>query len=139
MIRERTSEADEDGRPLASVYGRTTVVQDMHTRKRMMADEVMSAGPGSGFIALAGGIGTLEELMEMITWNQLGIHSRGVVVYNVDGYWDKVLGWLQESVQKGFAKTSKILQEGKTAAECVDALRNYELAEGRYDLKWENS
>lgn len=49
---------------------------------------VVSGGPGSGFIALPGGYGTFEELMEVVTWNQLGIHNRGIVVLNVDGYWE---------------------------------------------------
>lgn len=70
----------------SSVYGRTTVVADMHARKAMMAQEVNAGGPGSGFVALAGGYGTFEELMEVTTWNQLGIHGRGVVVFNVEGY-----------------------------------------------------
>lgn len=52
-----------------------------------MAKEVLEGGEGSGFIALSGGYGTLEELMEVVTWNQLGIHNRGVVVLNVEGYW----------------------------------------------------
>jgi uncharacterized protein (TIGR00730 family) len=71
--------------PDESLYGRTTVVPDMHTRKRMMAQEVVNGGPGGGFVALPGGYGTLEELMEAVTWNQLGIHSRGVCIFNVEG------------------------------------------------------
>jgi len=53
-------------------YGRTTVVRDMHTRKQMMAQEVSDGGAGGGFVSLSGGYGTLEETMEMVTWNQLG-------------------------------------------------------------------
>src|SRR5512140_3700120 len=48
--------------PEEKIWGRTTVVRDMHTRKQMMAQEVMAGGPGSGFIALSGGYGTVEEL-----------------------------------------------------------------------------
>ncbi|TVY56710.1 Bifunctional cytokinin biosynthesis protein [Lachnellula suecica] len=58
--------------PAYETYGRTTVVKDMHTRKALMAKEVLSGAPGSGFVALSGGYGTLEELMEVVTWNQLG-------------------------------------------------------------------
>lgn len=47
------------------VFGRTTVVPDMHTRKQTMVREVLAGGPGSGFVALSGGYGTLEELMEV--------------------------------------------------------------------------
>jgi predicted Rossmann-fold nucleotide-binding protein len=46
-------------------YGKTTVVADMHTRKKTMTDAVLAGGPGSGFVALSGGYGTLEELMEV--------------------------------------------------------------------------
>jgi uncharacterized protein (TIGR00730 family) len=74
-----------------TVFGRTTIVSDMHTRKKMMAQEVIQGGPGGGFVALSGGYGTFEELMEVTTWNQLNIHSMPVVVYNVDGYWTKLL------------------------------------------------
>lgn len=80
-----------EGKPISetideNTFGRTTVVADMHTRKHMMAQEVINGGEGGGFVALSGGYGTLEELMEVVTWNQLGIHARGVVVYNVEGY-----------------------------------------------------
>lgn len=68
----------------------------------MMAQEVLAGAPGSGFIALSGGYGTLEELMEVVTWNQLGIHNRGVVVFNVEGYWDGLLQWIRNSVETGF-------------------------------------
>ncbi|KXH60266.1 decarboxylase family protein [Colletotrichum salicis] len=77
---------------LEATYGRTTIVKDMHTRKRMMAEEVMAGGPGSGFIALAGGYGTIEEILEVATWVQLGIHQRGVCLLNINGFWDGVLG-----------------------------------------------
>jgi len=126
--------------PSEAIYGRTTIVKDMHTRKELMARQVIEGGPGSGFVALSGGYGTLEELMEVVTWNQLGIHSRGVVVYNVDGYWDGLLEWVKGSVGAGFVGVSQqhILSEAKTAEEAVEALRKYQLAKGRYDLQWGN-
>ena len=51
-------------------FGRMTAVETMHVRKQMMADEVTQGGPGSGFVALSGGYGTLEEIIENVTWNQ---------------------------------------------------------------------
>ncbi|KAF7187213.1 Bifunctional cytokinin biosynthesis protein [Pseudocercospora fuligena] len=123
-----------------NVYGRTTVVKDMHTRKQLMAKEVIESGPGGGFVALSGGYGTLEELMEVITWNQLGIHERGIVVYNIEGYWDGLLAWVKKSVEEGFVskKNEEIMVEAKTAGEVVDRLKNYTKAEGRFGLDWEN-
>ncbi|KAF4556841.1 Lysine decarboxylase-like protein [Elsinoe fawcettii] len=120
-------------------FGRTTVVPDMHTRKQMMAQEVINGGDGSGFVALSGGYGTMEELMEVTTWNQLGIHSRGVVVYNVDGYYDGLLQWVRNAVHSGFIAQSNqnIMIEAKTPEEVLDALQNYQNSSGRFKLQWE--
>jgi uncharacterized protein (TIGR00730 family) len=101
------------------------------------AQEVLT---GSGFIALSGGYGTLEELMEVVTWNQLGIHSRGVVVYNVEGYWDGLLEWVRNSVRAGFVGegTKGIIKEARTAEDAVRELRGYKAEEGRFKLEWGN-
>lgn len=122
-------------------FGATTVVPDMHTRKRMMAQEVLAGGPGSGFVALAGGYGTMEEVMEMVTWNQLGIHSLPIVLVNIDGYWDGLLEWVKNSIREGFVGTANadILVEVKSTDQVVEALNSYKVAEGRFKLQWENS
>lgn len=121
-----------------SVYGRTTVVKDMHARKAMMAKEVVGGGPGSGFVALSGGYGTLEELMEVTTWNQLGIHDRPVVVFNVEDYWGGLLRWLGDAVGAGFVGEGSrgIIVPADTAEGVLEALRNYQNAAGRYNLNW---
>lgn len=121
-----------------SIYGRTTIVEDMHARKAMMAQLVREGGPGSGFVSLPGGYGTLEELAEVTTWNQLGIHENGVVVFNVDGYWDGLLNWVRNAVTAGFIGEGNkdIIVEAKTAEECVKALETYRNAEGRFGLDW---
>ncbi|KAL9128572.1 MAG: hypothetical protein Q9217_002771 [Psora testacea] len=120
------------------IYGRTTVVRDMHTRKQLMAKKVMEGGPGSGFVALSGGYGTLEELMEVITWNQLGIHGKGIVVYNVDGYYDGLIQWVKSAVSAGFIARGNagILVEALEAEEAIRFLREYRVAEGRFNLDW---
>jgi uncharacterized protein (TIGR00730 family) len=119
-------------------FGRTTVVQDMHTRKQTMAREVIEGGHGSGFVALSGGYGTLEELMEVVTWNQLGIHARPVVVYNVEGYWDGLLQWVGKAVESGFISEGNkgIMVEGRSGQEVLERLQNYTNAEGRFKLQW---
>ena len=121
-----------------AIYGRTTVVKDMHARKQMMAREVIEGGPGSGFVALSGGYGTLEELMEVTTWNQLGIHNKGIVLFNVEGYWDGLLQWVRTAVSSGFVSKSnaRILVEALTANDVVICLRNYHISEGRFNLEW---
>lgn len=104
----------------------------------MMAREVLDGAQGSGFLALSGGYGTLEELMEVVTWNQLGIHSRGVVVLNIEGYWDGLLDWVKGSVKAGFVGegTRDIIAEAKTAEEAVKELREYKVSQGRFKLEW---
>ncbi len=72
------------------------IVDTMHDRKRMMAERA------DCFVALPGGIGTLEELFEVWTWRQLGYHDKPVGLLNVDGYYDHLIGFLQQSVRQGF-------------------------------------
>ncbi|ERF69315.1 hypothetical protein EPUS_04020 [Endocarpon pusillum Z07020] len=124
--------------PQKSEYGLTTVVSDMHTRKKAMAQMVIEGGPGSGFVALAGGYGTIEEVMEMVTWNQLGIHKMPIVLVNIDGYWDGLLQWVRNSVKEGYVGESNagILVEVKSTDEVLDALKEYRVAQGRYNLDW---
>lgn len=152
IIPEALIQYEQEGRPTAGnaattdakllkneeIYGQTTVVPDMHTRKQLMAKSVIEGGPGSGFVALSGGYGTLEELMEVITWNQLGIHSKGVVLYNVDGYYDGLIQWVKTAVSAGFIAPGNagILVEALDAEEVVRELREYQVAEGRYRLNW---
>lgn len=120
-------------------FGKTTVVKDMHTRKQMMADEVIQGGVGGGFVALSGGYGTLEELMEVVTWNQLGIHARPVVVFNVEGYWDGLLQWVGKAVDSGFIAQNNagVMVEAKSAEQVVERLNDYQNAEGRFKLTWD--
>ena len=121
-----------------NVYGRMTIVPDMHTRKQLMAEKVMQGGSGSGFVALSGGYGTLEELMEVTTWNQLGIHGKGIVVYNVEGYYDGLIKWVRTAVDAGFVApgNSGILVEALDAEDVVRKLREYQVAKGRFNLDW---
>jgi uncharacterized protein (TIGR00730 family) len=72
------------------------VVASMHQRKSQMAD--MS----DGFIALPGGIGTLEGFFEILTWGQLGIHAKPSGILNVAGYFDELTRFLDHAVQEGF-------------------------------------
>jgi len=72
------------------------IVDTMHERKRMMAERA------DAFLALPGGIGTMEELFEVWTWRQLGYHDKPVGLLNVDGYYDALLTFLATSVQQGF-------------------------------------
>ncbi|KAL4899903.1 hypothetical protein BDW74DRAFT_162677 [Aspergillus multicolor] len=101
----------------------------------------MEGGPGSGFVALAGGFGTIQELMEMMTWNQLGIHQVGVVLLNVNGYWDGIVLWIRSAVGQGFisAKNAKIIAEASDPAKVVGLLMQYQASEDRLRLNWVSS
>jgi len=72
------------------------VVDTMHERKRIMAEHA------DAFLALPGGIGTLEEFFEVWTWRQLGYHAKPVGLLNLDGYYDHLLAFLKASVHHGF-------------------------------------
>ena len=72
--------------------------ETMHERKRLMAD--MS----DGVIALPGGCGTLEELLEIITWKQLGLYLKPIVVLNADGYFNPLLEMLQKAIDENFMR-----------------------------------
>jgi uncharacterized protein (TIGR00730 family) len=74
------------------------VTDDMHERKRLMFEHA------DAFIALPGGVGTLEELVEQLTWAQLGQHKKPIVLANVDGFWTRFLGLLDHMRQEGFIR-----------------------------------
>jgi uncharacterized protein (TIGR00730 family) len=74
------------------------VVTSMHERKALMAEL------SDGFVALPGGAGTLEELIEVYTWGQLGMHDKPMGVLNVNGYYDGLAALLDHAVQEGFLR-----------------------------------
>ncbi|UYZ63488.1 LOG family protein [Hymenobacter weizhouensis] len=74
------------------------IVQSMHERKLLMADLA------EGFVAMPGGFGTLEELFEVLTWGQLGLHRKPVAVLNVQGYYDHLLRALDHMVTEGLLR-----------------------------------
>ncbi|PYH63544.1 LOG family protein [Aspergillus vadensis CBS 113365] len=124
--------------PAEGEYGRITIVDSMHERKQKMAKEVLAGGPGSGFVALPGGYGTLEEVAEVITWNQLGIHDRGIVLLNVNGFWDGLVMWIEMATQRGFVGQANkgIMVECKEVEEVIGVLKAYKPSGGRLNLSW---
>ena len=98
------------------------VVESMHERKALMAELA------DAFIALPGGIGTLEELIEVYTWSQLGIHDKGCGVLNVRGYYDGLVAFLDHAVAAGFLRPQHraTLSVAEDPAELLDALAAYE-------------
>ncbi|MCS7012555.1 MAG: TIGR00730 family Rossman fold protein [Chloroherpetonaceae bacterium] len=77
------------------------VVDSMHARKAKMVEL------SDAFIALSGGLGTLDELFEILTWAQLGFHQKPCGILNIDGYYDSLLAFLDHAVSEGFVKPSQ--------------------------------
>jgi uncharacterized protein (TIGR00730 family) len=72
------------------------IVESLHERKAQMAELA------DGFIALPGGLGTLEELAEVASWAQLELHAKPIGLLGIAGYWDALLAWLDHAVDEGF-------------------------------------
>ena len=94
------------------------VVGSMHERKALLASLA------EGFIALPGGLGTLEEILEALTWAQLGIHRKPVGLLNVAGYWNGLLRMLSHAVREGFVRPehAKLLFSAETPADMLTRL-----------------
>jgi len=75
------------------------VVDDMHQRKHLMFER------SDAFVALPGGIGTLEEFVEQLTWTQLGRHRKPIVLANIDGFWDPLLALFDKMTGEGFIRS----------------------------------
>jgi uncharacterized protein (TIGR00730 family) len=78
------------------------VVENMHERKRLMAEHA------DAFLAMPGGIGTFEEFFEVWTWRQLGYHDKPVGLLNIKGYYDSLLAFLSTAVQQGFMNAGQM-------------------------------
>ncbi|MDB5767283.1 MAG: Lysine decarboxylase family [Collimonas fungivorans] len=97
------------------------IVKDMHERKAMMADL------SDGFIAMPGGVGTLEELFEVFTWAQLGFHQKPIGLLNVDGFYDGLLQFIQHMVSQRFLKgeQAEILIAEAHGAELLQRFKSF--------------
>jgi len=102
------------------------VVDSMHTRKAKMAEL------SDGFVALPGGFGTLEELFEVLTWSQLGFHQKPIALLNVEGYYDHLLAFLQQSVDQQYLKAQhhKLLLASDDVEHMLEQLLNYKPVAG---------
>lgn len=101
-------------------------VGTMHERKALMVEL------SDGFVALPGGLGTLEELMEVWTWVQLGIHRSPVALLNVSGYFDGLLAFVDHAVVEGFIRPTHrdSLVVAEAPAALLDALAAWEPSDG---------
>lgn len=102
----RHIEAREIGHPdLTELH----VVDTMHTRKHMMVER------SDAFVILPGGIGTMDEFFEILTWRQLGLHDKPIIVVNVNGYWTTIIDTLEVMVREKFLR-----QEDRDCVQVVE-------------------
>lgn len=101
-------------------FGLTELIRvgDMHERKATMAAQA------DGFIALPGGIGTLEELFEIWTWGYLGLHEKPMGLLNINDFYTPLLNFLDNTVEQGFlaTRTRDMLLDAETPADLLDAI-----------------
>lgn len=104
-------------------------VASMHERKQLMYDL------SDAFVALPGGLGTLEELAEVATWSQLGLHRKPIALLDVDGFWDPLVDQLDRMVSVGLLKPANrdLIQRTQSAEEALVGLA---VAEPAFVEKW---
>jgi uncharacterized protein (TIGR00730 family) len=104
-------------------------VASMHERKQLMYDL------SDAFVALPGGLGTLEELAEVATWAQLGLHRKPIALLDVDGFWDPLVDQLDRMVSVGLLKPANrdLIQRAQSAEEALVGLA---VAEPAFVEKW---
>ena len=98
------------------------VVDSMHERKALMAEL------SQGFIAMPGGYGTLDETFEILTWAQLGMHKHPVGMLNVDGYFDKLLAFVDHAIAEGFVRPEYrgMISVADSPGGLLDAMARYQ-------------
>jgi uncharacterized protein (TIGR00730 family) len=114
------------------------VVDSMHERKALMAEL------SDGFLAVPGGLGTLEEFLEVLTWAQLGIHLKPCGILNVCGYFDPLVEFMERAVKERFITPEhrSMLLVGEEPNELIDLLESYEaptVDKARWVLRMNNT
>ena len=95
------------------------IVNSMHERKKRMFDLA------DGIVALPGGVGTLEEVLEIVTWKQLGMHDKPIILLNTSGYWERLNDLILNTITHGFAasQTKDLYKMIAIPTEIIPALR----------------
>jgi uncharacterized protein (TIGR00730 family) len=106
------------------------VVPSMHVRKQIMAEK------SDAFVVLPGGLGTLDETFEILTWRYLGMHSKPIIIVNIDGYWDPLLSLIDHMLASGFMRPEhrETFQVASTVEDVMDLLLHADATEGRVQV-----
>ena len=121
------------GKELAHAHLTELIIVDSMHKRKMMMNEL-----SDGVIALPGGFGTIEELFEILTWGQLGLHQQPVGLLNIDGFFDSLLDFVQNMVDKGFLKAANkdMLLVCDDVEVLLDMMENYKAPiEGKWIAK----
>ncbi|MBL4590247.1 MAG: TIGR00730 family Rossman fold protein [Alphaproteobacteria bacterium] len=110
------------------------IVETMHERKAMMVDK------SDAFIILPGGIGTLEELVEVATWRQLGLHEKPIIIVNTDNYWDSFLDMMNKMVDENcmLSAHKTIFQVVDSPVDVLSALKSFQADSFDVKSKWDD-
>tara|TARA_E500000318_G_scaffold49001_4_gene46067 strand:+ start:1818 stop:2402 length:585 start_codon:yes stop_codon:yes gene_type:complete len=108
------------------------VTDNMHDRKRIMYER------SDAFVILPGGLGTMDETFEVVTWTQLGLSAKPVVIANIDGFWDPLIALVDHLVQTGFARDENrsILQIADNVGDIFPKIAAAPVSHGKVDSKW---
>ncbi|MCW9706693.1 TIGR00730 family Rossman fold protein [Fodinibius salsisoli] len=93
------------------------ITSTLHERKALMAELA------DAFITLPGGYGTLEELMEIITWAQHGLHDKPVILFNIDGYYNQLIEFIEQAMNEGFINANH--EQSLRIADCIEDCFNF--------------
>eukprot|EP01090_Pellita_catalonica_P010697 TRINITY_DN22136_c0_g1_i1.p1 TRINITY_DN22136_c0_g1~~TRINITY_DN22136_c0_g1_i1.p1 ORF type:complete len:230 (-),score=41.30 TRINITY_DN22136_c0_g1_i1:124-813(-) len=115
-----------------TAIGEVEIVKSMHERKQRMSTY------SDAFIALPGGFGTMEELLECITWQQIGLHNKPIGILNTNGYWDSFLAMIAHSIKEGFIGNRRVVVSADPA-DLIHKLRHVILHPVSCELNWEES
>ncbi|UUX50962.1 TIGR00730 family Rossman fold protein [Nisaea acidiphila] len=108
------------------------ITDNMHDRKRLMYEK------SDAFVILPGGLGTMDETFEVVTWTQLGLSRKPVVVVNVNGFWDPLVALFDHMVATGFARPENrtILQVAESVEDVFPLLTGVAVTHGKVESKW---
>lgn len=114
----------------SSLCTEVTVCESMHDRKTKMYDKA------DAFVAVSGGIGTLEEFFEILTWRQLEYHNKPIALYNIDGFFDPIIDMIKKQIETGFVKQEilDLLIVEDDATTLLNKITNYKNKELKH--KW---
>ncbi|MEM8897028.1 MAG: TIGR00730 family Rossman fold protein [Bacteroidota bacterium] len=104
-----------------------TGIQEMHVVKTMHERKYLMSEIADGFIAMPGGFGTLDELAEILTWAQLGLHQKPIGILNIDGYFDGLLSFVDTMVKEGYlvAQNSKMILVDDDPKKLLEKMATY--------------